>query len=187
MAVLHDKLIGNEVFLNRGDGVKRNFIIAICVCTVLIGSLIPVNVLEVSNFNDDEVMLRKRVEPGFTFTTLITHSVHLTPVYEYYKIDSSGDIILTGTKFVDLGWGVPSTYDYVTIFDDNMLELRDMDIPIDWLPFRVSVINNSKLIFNGERTIELNDYFDNNQRMDIKVEKMPIFKYWIRGGTDDFQ
>jgi len=167
--------------------VKRNFIIAICVLMVLIGALIPVNVLEVSNFNDDEVMLKKRVEPGFTFTTLITHSVHLTPVYEYYKIDSDGNIILTGTKFVDLGWGVPSTYDYETIFDDNMLELRDMDIAIDWLPFRVSVINNSKLILNGERTIELNDYFDNNERMDISVERMSKLKYWIRGETDDFQ
>jgi len=147
----------------------------------------PVNMLEVSNFHDDKVMLRKRVEPGFTFTTLITHSVHLTPVYEYYIIDSKGDITLTGTKFVDLGWGVPSTYDYETIFADNMLELKDMNIPIDWLPFRVTELNDSKLILNKERTIELNEYFDNNERMDIRVERMSRFKYWIRGETDDFQ
>jgi hypothetical protein len=166
---------------------KIKFIIAICVCLIIVGGFFPVNVLVVENQHDNQVLLWQKVKPGFTFTTLIKHSVHLTPVYEYYKINADGNIILTGTKFVDLGWGVPSTYEYETIFADGMLELKDMDIPIDWLPFRVSDINNAKLILNGDRTIELNNYFDNNERMDIKTENMSKIKYWIRGETDDFQ
>ncbi|HKL11106.1 MAG TPA: DUF1850 domain-containing protein [Clostridia bacterium] len=166
---------------------KKYILIAISVCIVLLGTQLTVNVLVVENHHDNRVLLQERVEPGFTFATLIKHSVHLTPVYEYYEINTDGDIILTGTKFVDLGWGVPSTYEYETIFADGMIELKDMDIPIDWLPFRVSSINNSKLFLKGKRIVELNNYFDNNERMDIRVEKVSFIKYWIRGETDDFQ
>jgi len=166
---------------------KRKYILAFIACIAILVTLWPVNVILVENEHENRVMFSKQVESGYTFTTLIKHSVHLTPVYEYYKIESDGSIILTGTKFVDLGWGVPSTYDYETIFADGMLELKEMNIPIDWLPFRVSSINNSKLFLNGERTVELNDYFDNNERMDISVERMSRLKYWIRGEIDDFQ
>lgn len=167
---------------------RKKMTIGLVVLVVLASLLsMPVNVMVVENSHDGELLLWKKAEPGFTFATLIKHSVHLTPVYEYYRVESSGRILLTGTKFVDLGWGVPSTYEYETIFKDGMLELKGMDIPIDWLPFRVTELNQSKLILNGERSIELNCYFDNNERMDIRIERVPKLKYWIRGETDVFE
>jgi len=166
---------------------RKEMAISLIVVVILVILLLkPVNVIVVENHHDQEILLWEKIEPGFVFATLIKHSVHLTPVYEYYLVESDGNMMLSGTKFVDLGWGVPSTYKYETIFEDGMLELKEMNISIDWLPFRVTEFNQSKLILNREQSIDLNDYFDNNERMDIRIERVPKIKYWIRGETNVF-
>jgi len=70
-------------------------------------ALRPVLVIEAVSFQKDRVLYRKEIEPGYEFATLIKHSVHLSPVYEYYRVEKDGQILITGTRLQDLGWGHP--------------------------------------------------------------------------------
>ena len=147
----------------------------------------PVNVLLINNYRDNRLLFKKRVEEGYTFTTLINHSVHKTPVYEYYEIDGSGRIIVKGTSLQDLGWGVPSTLDGDFKFENNMMVIENIEKPIDFLPFRISHIARPRLILGSGREIDLKRRVDNYGRIDIAVKKVRYIVYLIRGEIDVFQ
>jgi hypothetical protein len=169
-------------------GAKK--IIVIIIFIILAGSTVllslPVNVLVIKNYHDNQVLFQKRVDAGFTFTTLIQHSVHKTPVYEHYRINSKGEIIIQSTSFQDLGWGVPSTFDFDFKFQNNMMVIENINIPIDFLPFRVSYIAEPYLILDDGRKIDLAKIVDNYERIDIYVERISHIAYWIRGEVDAF-
>jgi hypothetical protein len=147
----------------------------------------PVLSIEVTTFYTDEMLYRKEVEPGYTFATLIKHSVHLSPVYEYYKIEKDGRIIITGTKLQDLGWGVPSTFDYDFKFENDFMVIENINKPIGFVPFRISYTSCPHLILdNCERDIDLVQLFDNWERIDIYAKKEPYIFYILRGEVDVF-
>ncbi len=160
---------------------------AIIMAFAVYGFSRPVNVLVISNYHDNQLLFRKRVEEGYTFATLIKHSVHRTPVYEYYGIDGSGRIIIKGTSLQDLGWGVPSTFDYDFKFENNMMVIENINKPIDFVPFRISYIARPRLILGSGREIDLTRTVDNYERIDIAVRKVPYIVYLIRGEMDVFQ
>jgi hypothetical protein len=153
---------------------------------VLLEIIQPINILSINNYTTGESMYFKKIDDGFSFTTKITHSVHLTPVYEKFIVKSNGDIYLDSTSIQDLGWGVPSTFDNEMTIENNMINILNINEKIDFLPFRVSDINNSKLIFNDDREIDLNTYVKNYERIDISVVRLPCIIYIIRGEKDDF-
>lgn len=154
----------------------------------MMGALLrPVNVLSIKNYHDDEMLFQKKIPAGYEFTTLIKHSVHKTPVYEYYKVDKTGQIYVTGTSLMDLGWGVPSTFDDDLVFKDNMMVITNMNKPIDFLPFRISYIAKPRLILGNVKEINLMQYVDNYERIDISVMQIPYIIYQMRGEIDVFQ
>lgn len=169
---------------------KRNkvlgliFVILLLILYVL---LRPVNVLIIKNYHDNQILFRKKVKPGYSFATLIKHSVHKSPVFEYYQVDRNGTILIKGTALQDLGWGVPSTFDYDFRFENDMMVITNVNKPIEFLPFRVSYIAEPHLILNKERDIDLTEVVDNHERIDVMVEKQPYFIYVLRGEVDVFQ
>jgi hypothetical protein len=147
----------------------------------------PVLYMEIKLFGTDDLLYRDRVEPGYTFATLIKHSVHLSPVYEYYRIDGNGRIAVTGTKLQDLGWGVPSTFSDDFKFENGFMVITNMDKPIGFLPFRISYIACPHLLLdNGKRDIDLAALFDNWERIDIYANREPYIFYLLRGEVDAF-
>lgn len=170
------------------DLIKSKLFVALLLIT-LTGIILsnPVNVLIIKNYHDDEILFRKKIHAGYEFTTLIKHSVHKTPVYEYYKINKKGTILVTGTALMDLGWGVPSTFDYDFKFENNMMVIENINEPIDFLPFRISYIAQPYLILNDEIKIDLKKNVDNYERIDIYVNKIPYLIYLIRGDVDAFE
>lgn len=147
----------------------------------------PVNVLKINNYHTGEKLIRQKIDAGYEFTTLIKHSVHKTPVYEYYKVDKNGIIYITGTMLQDLGWGVPSTFDCDFEFKDNMMVLSNINKPIEFVPFRISYIAEPHLILNKEVDIDLTKTLDNYQRIDIFVERIPYIIHKMRGEINVFQ
>ncbi|SKC41797.1 DUF1850 domain-containing protein [Maledivibacter halophilus] len=158
----------------------------ILIIFVVIILIRPVNVFTIKNYHDDEVLLRKKIHAGYEFATLIKHSVHKTPVYEYYKIDKNGKMLITGTALMDLGWGVPSTFDYDFKFENNMIVIENINKIIEFLPFRISYIAKPRLILNNKLKIDLTKYVDNYERIDVSVQKMPYITYLIRGEVNVF-
>lgn len=144
-------------------------------------------VIEAINYQSGDVLYRKQITPGYEFATLIKHSVHLTPVYEYYRVEGNGQILITGTKLQDLGWGVPSTFDDDFRFEDDFMVIENMDKPIEFVPFRVSYIAEPRLLLEDlEREIILKEAVPNWTRVDIYAKKMPYILLFIRGETDVF-
>ncbi len=147
----------------------------------------PVLFIEVKNFNTGQILYRRHVEPGYTFATLIKHSVHLTPVYEYYRIEGDGKIVITGTRFQDLGWGVPSTFDYDFKFENDFMVIENINRPIEFVPYRISYIACPHLLLDDcERDIDLVKLFENWDRIDIYAKKEPYISYISRGEIDVF-
>ncbi|MFP4482286.1 MAG: DUF1850 domain-containing protein [Thermovirgaceae bacterium] len=149
--------------------------------------LTPVTVLEIENTDARRCIYRQPVRAGYNFATFIRHSVHLTPVYEYYTIDKAGRIILTGTRLQDLGWGVPSTFSEKSRFEEDFLVIEGMNKPIRFIPFRVSHITGPRLLLDGgDRVVELSSVTEDMDRLDIRTRRDPRWKQLIRGETDEF-
>jgi len=145
--------------------------------------------LEVVSYPNGEIFLQTRVERGFHFSTLIRHSVHLTPVYERYRIEDEGQIVLESTRLQDLGWGVPSTYDNPSRIENGFLVIEEINKILPSLPFRVSYINNPRLLLEwlcnvrnkdvkDKSTVHLDDYVKDGKRVDIRVRRVsfPAFR-----------
>ena len=148
----------------------------------------PVLVLSVKNYKTDQILYRQKILAGYSFATCIRHSVHLTPVYEFYRVDGSGSMLVVETRLQDLGWGVPSTCDQAVRFENGYMVIQGLNIPLDLVPFRVSYIAEPRLLLDGgRREIDLKLYFDDMERMDVLVEKISYFQYLRRGESDVFQ
>lgn len=148
----------------------------------------PVLVLNIKNYKTGRVLYRQKVSVGYPFATYIRHSVHLTPVYEYYKVNDDGMLHVVETRLQDLGWGVPSTCKQEVRFENGFMVIRGLNIPLSLLPFRVSYVAAPRLLLDGgHRDINLKNYFNDMERMDISAEKMSYFEYLTRGESDVFQ
>jgi len=142
-------------------------------------------ILEITNYENGSTLYRKQVPPGYSFATLIRHSVHLTPVYEYYRIDENGRIILESTKLQDLGWGVPSTFTEPCRFEGGFLIIEGFKKSLDYIPFRVSYIAQPHLLLDGgKRNVDLKCVVNDEERIDISADKVPLWKVLIRGEVD---
>jgi hypothetical protein len=118
---------------------------------------------------------------------VIRHSVHHSPVFEYYSIDANGGIVLTETRLQDLGWGVPSSFREHCRFQDNFLIIEAINRPIGFIPFRVSHMTGPYLLLDdGYRRIDLATIVEDGERVDIRTRRVSLLEYLIRGEIDAF-
>ena len=136
----------------------------------------PVTVFEIRSMDRNDAIFRRKVDAGYSFATLIRHSVHLTPVYEYYEISRDGQILLRGTRLQDLGWGVPSTFSEDVRFEDDFIVIEKMERVIESIPFRVSYITCPRLLLDDcAREIDLTLTVDEIDRLDIFTERVALW------------
>lgn len=86
---------------------KYTILIIIIIIVIIIFFSLSVYTLELRSFSDDEVIFKRKVQPGNKFTLKYTHSVSLTPVWEIFIIDDNYQIVLIETDFLDHGAGLP--------------------------------------------------------------------------------
>ena len=77
----------------------------ISIATIL--ALVPVHALQISAVKKNNVVFLQRVSPGDRFSTGYVHSVELSPVQEYFYIDSHYRMVLTETTFKSSNVGLP--------------------------------------------------------------------------------
>ena len=70
-------------------------------------ALQPVHALQISAVKRDRVVYLQRVWPGDRFSTGYVHSVELSPVREFYRLDQDYRMVLTGTTFRSSNVGLP--------------------------------------------------------------------------------
>ena len=62
--------------------------------------------LEFVDVATGRVVYRLRVYPGFRFAINYHHSVDHQPIYEFFRVDEDGNIVLEWTKFKSFGAGM---------------------------------------------------------------------------------
>src|SRR5512137_1353966 len=95
---------GCPVFMKKG---KILFIMA----AVLIAALgsIPFHVLQIDVLKEERPVFIRIVQPGNEFALGYIHSVELSPVWDYFRVDDSYRIILYETAIRSFNTGLPST------------------------------------------------------------------------------
>ncbi len=143
----------------------------------------PALFLELRSYPAEELLFAARIEKGGAFATRIRHSVHLSPVYEYYRAEDAGKIILEATRLQDMGWGVPSTFDHPYRLEDGFMVIESIEKELPFLPFRVSSINAPRLFLGrmpGGREIDLEKYAPDGKRITIRVTRGHLWQVFFR-------
>lgn len=137
--------------------------------------------LEFRSYPDERILFRVPVEKDDHFSTLITHSIHLSPVYETYRIEDEGKIVLESTRLKDMGWGVPSTTEHAYALRNGFMIIEGYEKKMPYLPFRVSAVNDAKLLLGdlpadaaafGGTTIRLDDYVPDGKRITFRIVRV---------------
>jgi len=152
---------------------KLFFIVTLFILFFIILNIPNVRVLEIKNINKNEILFQEKVFPGYTFATKISHSVQLTPVLEFFKIDKNHNILLTKTIVKDLGWGMPSTPEGDFSYQNGEMVIENIDRKIPSFIFRVSYISKSELILRG-RAYDLRFLVDDSDALEINSKKISI-------------
>jgi len=148
-----------------------------------IASLPPALFLCVIEADTGRRLMEVRVKPGYKFATWMVHSVQLTPVVERFRVGENGRITATCVEFADLGWGLPSTVNGTVEISETCMRIDGYSIEMDELPFRVSHVNNAKLVLVDDRKeIPLVDLVADGRGIRIRVEKIPFYVS-ILGGS----
>jgi len=165
----------------------RKAVLAVFSLSGLVIFFSPVSVLLIKEYPVGTVLFRACVSNGYSFATKIRHSVHLTPVYECFRVGAHGQLIITGTAFKDLGWGLPSTFCQNIEFKDGFMIVNNINKPIDFIPFRVNFIAKPHLILGNLRDVDLSQYVADGDRIDILIQKVPYIILFFRGEVDEFE
>ena len=85
--------------------------ILVIVAAALIAALgfIPVHVLQIDALKEGSPVFVRIVRPGNEFALGFIHSVELSPVWDYFRVDDSYRIILYETTIRSFNTGLPST------------------------------------------------------------------------------
>lgn len=159
----------------RRSGIMTGVFLGLFALVAVTGVLYePPLYLELRSYPTEKLLLAVRVRKGDTFATCIKHSVHLSPVYEYYRVEDVGKIILEATRLQDMGWGVPSTFDNPYRIEDGFMVIDSIDKILPCLPFRVSRINTPRLILGKSsegQEINLEEYAADGKRITFRVTR----------------
>jgi hypothetical protein len=86
----------------------KSLVIATAVLIAAV-AFIPVHVLQIDALREGKPVFVKIVRPGSEFSLGFIHSVELSPVWDYFRIDDSYRIILYETAVRSFNTGLPST------------------------------------------------------------------------------
>jgi hypothetical protein len=165
----------------RGCQSKILFITVLSIFFFIMIIIPSVHVLEIKNIKKEEILFQEKIFPGYVFATKINHSVQLTPVFEFYKIDEEYNILLTKTIIKDLGWGMPSTPEGKLSYQNGEIVIENISRKMPGFIFRVSYITKPELILRG-RAYDLRFLVDDSSTLEIKNKKKSIvsrFYYFL--------
>lgn len=117
----------------------------------------------------------RTAETGFVVS--YTHSVNKGRVRDYCVLLPDGSVLVTKTRFVSYGAGMPEPEGSEAFaVDGEYLELRNINLRIPRLVLRVGVIANHEIECGG-RVFALSDYFEPQSAVVIGRRKIPLIDY----------
>jgi hypothetical protein len=120
-------------------------------------SLIPLHVLKIDAVKEEKPILVRAVRAGDEFSLGYIHSVELSPVRDYFRIDDSCRIVLYETTFRSLNTGLPSTIagDERLIREGDHFRISGMKRALPFIDIQVQEKTDNTLIVKGVESFKL--------------------------------
>ena len=132
-------------------------------------------VLIIEEVKGDRIIYQSLVEQGQEFAIKYTHSVENTPVWDYFKVAGT-EIILTGTKYMSYGAGLPFLKKDDYSLEDDKFIIEEINKRLNEIPLRVSDYAKHKLLINGEN-YRLYSLTTAQNLVMIKVEIKKLYEF----------
>jgi len=144
--------------------------------------LIPLHVLEVDAIKEEKPVLVRAVRAGDEFSLGYIHSVELSPVRDYFRIDESYRIVLYESTFRSLNTGLPSTLtgDERLIREGDHLRVSGMNRSLSFIELRVHEKTDNTLVVGGIESFKLHT-LTGGTLLRISVRKIPLWNYLYLG------
>jgi len=88
---------------------KGNILVIVAAALIAALGFIPVHVLQIDELREGSPVFVRIARPGNEFALGFIHSVELSPVWDYFRVDDSYRIILYETAIRSFNTGLPST------------------------------------------------------------------------------
>ena len=138
----------------------------------------PIHTLSVTELATDALLIHAVVTPGDTFKTVYTHSLELTPVWEYFQIDADYEIVLTDTLYESTGAGLPIPIQGQDTFikQGNQFHIFDIQRRLPSIALRVNSAYNNRIILNDTLAINFSEMLGNTVvRIETNEESLGVF------------
>ena len=145
---------------------------------VLLWLTVPVHVLVLTDVPSNAIPFHHAIYPGDTFTSVYTHSLELTPVWEYFRIGDEYEIVLTDTLYESTGAGLPIPLYGQDKFtkDGSQFHIFDINRRLPPIYLRVNVKYNNVFLFNEQTRLNLSESVGNSVvRIETRRESLGAF------------
>ena len=141
-------------------------------------SLIPLHVLEIDAVKEERPVLVRTVRAGDEFSLGYIHSVELSPVRDYFRIDESYRIILCETTFRSLNTGLPSTLagGERLIREGDHFRISGMNRALPFIDLQVQEKTDNTLLVGGVESFKLHA-LAGDTLLRIRIHKTHIWGY----------
>lgn len=150
---------------------------------VVIGSLLfcPIQLaLTITDDSSGKLVFAAPVQPGDSFSIQFIHSVHRTPINEFYQISEDHNMILSKVMYETYGVGNPSdiTPGEKFYMENGKLVIEGMDRVMDSILLRIGQVRaDHQLIIQGKR-IHLAELNEPGSKVMIKVKYVSFTSLW---------
>lgn len=157
---------------------KKKIFILSSIAALFFSSLIPCHVLRIEASKKNRTVLVQIIRPDYRFSTKYIHSVELSPVREYFKIDKSFRIVLYETTFSSCNTGLPTTLSGDEKFYDMGTHLRisNMHRTLPELNLWVNKKYDNTLTLGDGEVLKLPS-LAGDTLLRVAVEKLPFLKF----------
>ncbi len=151
--------------------------------SLLLWVCVPIHSLSVTDLSTGDTLLYAPISPGDTLKTVYIHSLELTPVWEYFRIDAEYGIVLTDTLYESSGAGLPIPIAGQDSFtkEGDQFHIFDIQQRLPSIVLRVNAAYENRLIVNDTLTFNLSETpGDGVVRIHTDTASFAVFlfRYW---------
>ncbi|MBW2560211.1 MAG: DUF1850 domain-containing protein [Deltaproteobacteria bacterium] len=157
---------------------KKRIAIVSSLAVLCLSLFLPCHVLRIEAAREHQTVFVHRIRPDDTFSTTYIHSVELSPVREYFRIDRYFRIVLYETHFSSCNTGLPTTLsgDEKLSIDGDHLRISNMERVVSGLDLWVNEQYDNRLQL-GEGTILNLPSLAGDTLLRVTIEEVPLFKF----------
>ena len=158
------------------------FLAAVASAAVWLGaSTLPV--LIVRQVPDGRIVFQSPVDQSSRFSLIYIHSIHRTPVEEFFIINGERQIVLDAMVFESYGVGMPTSLEGNETFRmaDGKMRIENINQTLPAFDLRIGqVIADHKLILRGQE-IPLSKLSKPGSAVRFEVGRLHVWEY-LKGG-----